>query len=210
MNYIDQTRVISLKIKDLGQAARIHIKSFPKSLLSVIGEESIIRYYEWQFKSGAKIYPIGLYVNNKLAGYCIGGVFKAAMGGFIARNKVFLIIQILRNPSILLMGKFLKNIFYIIKLSIYFTIKRNIPDNNEGESKKYFGILAIAVDPEYQNNGFGKILLSRSEAYASENKFTHMRLTADIENENTIRFYESNGWTKNNNDNWSGQMIKEI
>ena len=37
-----------------------------------------------------------------------------------------------------------------------------------------------------------------------------MRLTADIENENTIRFYESNGWTKNNNDNWSGQMIKEI
>ena len=59
-----------------------------------------IRYYEWQFKSGAKIYPIGLYVNNKLAGYCIGGVFRAAMGGFIARNKVFN-YQILRNPAIL-------------------------------------------------------------------------------------------------------------
>ena len=57
MNYIDQTRVISLKIKDLGQVAKIHIKSFPKSLLSVIGEESIIRYYEWQFKSGAKNLP---------------------------------------------------------------------------------------------------------------------------------------------------------
>lgn len=214
MNYNNQIRVISLKLRDLGQAASIHRKSFPNSLLSIIGQESIIRYYEWQYDSGAKIYPIGIYIDKKLVGYCIGGVFKAALGGFLARNKLFLLTQLLKNPSIFFMDKFLKNIFYALKLSIYFTVNDKIPENkNEDSSKKYFGILALAVHPKYHKNGFGKTLLSKSEAYASKNTFTHMRLTADVENENTIRFYESNGWIKNNNNhdsNWSGEMVKEI
>ena len=90
---------------------------------------------------------IGLYVNNKLAGYCIG-VFRAAK--FIARNKVFLIIQILRNPAILLMV-ILKVFFTLLNYLFYY--KKNILIIMK-ENQKYFGILAIVVDPEYQNNGF--------------------------------------------------------
>ena len=124
MSSIKQTKVRGLKTADLFDAAKIHRKSFPKSLLTILGEKSIIKYYEWQFNSGAKIYPIGIYIDKNLVGYCIGGVFKAALGGFLARNKLFLIIQVLKNPSIFLKLKFFKNIIYVLKLTTYFTFKK--------------------------------------------------------------------------------------
>ena len=212
MSHTNQPKLRGLNIPDLIEAAKIHKKSFPNSLLAIVGEESIVRYYTWQFKSRAKIYPIGIYINEKLVGYCIGGVFRAALGGFLARNKLFLGLQVLKNPSIFLNTKFLKNILYILRLSIYFSFKNKIPKNpNENKSVNYFGILAIAVDPKHSNNGYGKILISESEKYASRNGFTHMRLTADIENTRTIQFYKTNGWKKNmSENNWRGKMIKKI
>ena len=203
-------KIKKLALDDLPTVANIHKISFPNSLLTHLGRETIIRYYKWQFDSGANVYPIGLFFGGKLIGYCFGGSFRAALGGFLGQNKIFHAFQILRNPKIFLKKRFIQSIFESLKLTIKFSSKKNIEliDYNQ---KKYFGILAIAIDPDYSNNGYGKHLISDSENFARKNKYSFMRLTADINSINTIKFYESIGMQRViENGSWQGKMYKKL
>ena len=52
----------------------------------------------------------------------------------------------------------------------------------------------IAVNPENQGQGLGKILLKSIEEYSIDRRMEKMRLAVSKKNSNAIRFYESNGY----------------
>ena len=124
MNNKETYQLKIIELSDLDSVAKLHLNSFPNSLLSLLGVESVIKYYRWQFDSGAEIYPLGMFVENKLIGYCIGGNFKAALGGFLGQNKLFHAVSILRNPKVILNKRFISNIYESLRLSIKFSSKK--------------------------------------------------------------------------------------
>ena len=77
--------------------------------------------------------------------------------------------------------------------------------------ESHFGILAIASDPMSRRSGVGKLLMTHSEKYASDQNFKKMYLTVNPKNITAIKFFEDMGWTKDGNvKNWQGHMKKEI
>ena len=65
--------------------------------------------------------------------------------------------------------------------------------NKEG---KFLVIHALAIHPDYQNNGYGKILYNFCENFAITNKYDGIRLDAFSENKNALEFYKRKGFKK--------------
>jgi GNAT superfamily N-acetyltransferase len=59
-----------------------------------------------------------------------------------------------------------------------------------------YDILSMAVLPDTQGTGVGKLLMNAAEGTARERGFSAMTLCVNIDNERGIRFYESCGWHK--------------
>ena len=133
----------------------------------------------------------------KYWGIVSGGVFKAALVGFIMHNKFIILKSILLKPSIVF------NWHNIIKIKMQFLpyfLKKLLPlkhKNLENNEKiKYFGILAIAITPEFKRQGIGKLLIDDFESTAKKKGFNNLRLSVDVENLAAINFYEKLGWEK--------------
>ena len=75
-----------------------------------------------------------------------------------------------------------------------------------------YGILAIAVDPNVQGKGVGKLLMNEEELQAKKLGFQQMGLTVSPKNMQAIQFYEGLGWQKvfTENQEWKGRMVKNL
>lgn len=73
-----------------------------------------------------------------------------------------------------------------------------------------FGILAIAIAPQHQRMGVGKMMLQEVERIAQVRNSKVLHLSVDIANKMAIELYEHNGWKKvqHSNQGWSGSMSK--
>ena len=181
-------------------------------MITKLGLECVIRYYEWQLKSPDKVYALAAFSDGKLLGYCFGGVFSMALGGFLIRNKWLIIKQLIIRPWLMFHQVFIKKILRGFSLLIKFS------KNKDSTTKaplmtadNHFGILAIASDPGARGLGLGKRLMEYSEEYARNQDFKKMFLTVNPKNTNAIRFYEHIGWVKDaNTQNWQGGMKKDL
>ncbi len=73
----------------------------------------------------------------------------------------------------------------------------------------HFGILAIAVHPQRQGLGIGKLLMDQAEAEARRYGYQEMDLTVSPRNRQAIQFYERLNWKKFSKDSvWKGEMRK--
>ena len=54
----------------------------------------------------------------------------------------------------------------------------------------------LAVHPDFQKNGIGKILMDFAEKYARENKFISVRLDTFSMNKRNLKFYELRGYER--------------
>tara|TARA_B100001109_G_scaffold176440_1_gene144357 strand:+ start:1154 stop:1654 length:501 start_codon:yes stop_codon:yes gene_type:complete len=54
----------------------------------------------------------------------------------------------------------------------------------------------LAVHPDFQKNGIGKILMDFAEKYAREKKFESVRLDTFSVNKRNLKFYESRGYQR--------------
>ena len=87
--------------EDVSIISDIHIKAFQSSLLTKLGFRVVSKYYLWQLLNENEVYPMLVEnENNEILGYCFGGVFKAALVGFIMHNKFIILKSILLKPSI--------------------------------------------------------------------------------------------------------------
>lgn len=197
---------------DLAEVAQIHTHAFPESLITKLGTECIIQYYKWQFESPDKVYAIGAFLDTKMLGFCFGGVFSVALGGFLIRNKSLIIKRLIICPWILFHPAFVRRILRGFSLVIKFSFfKGNISKEPAVTNDSHFGILAIASDPTARGLGVGNLLMSNSEQYAKENNLKKMFLSVNPKNVNAIQFYEHIGWVRvGDKGNWAGKMQKVI
>lgn len=208
INNIFTTKLIQLE--DLSQVANLHKKAFTDSVLTKLGNEPIRLYYEWQLTGPHDCYAIGVFdQDNTLLGFCFSGVFRGSLSGFLQQNRKILVRYILTHPWLI------TNPLVLDRINIALRIFRKKPPKIpllKKEQIRSFGILSIAVDPDRQGFGIGKIIMELVEKEAFIKGFSQMHLTVHPTNVGAVAFYEHCGWLKKNNQsgNWTGSMIKPI
>ena len=77
---------------------------------------------------------------------------------------------------------------------------------------RQFGILAIAVHPDFQGLGVGQALMAHAESVARIQQFPQMQLSVAPDNQQAVRFYERLGWQRivKPGHEWKGDMIKPL
>ena len=204
-----------LTLPDLPAAAQVHRLAFPRSSLTRLGKEAVRRYYEWQMVGPHELIALGAFCDGELAGFSFGGVFNGALVGFLRRNQGYLLLLSLSRPWLftdeLFRARFQTGFAMITRRfrpkSIPVTHSYSSP-----EKRREFGILSIAVNPNYQGQGIGKQLMLLNEQNAVEQGFDCMGLNVATDNEQAIGFYQSLGWQKKMSAEgiWKGKMTKIV
>lgn len=204
-----------MALSDLDAVTAIHLAAFPDSALTKLGHEAIRRYYEWQMVGPHDAVNIGVFEDGQLLGFCFGGVFRGALGGFLEKNRDFLIRRVISRPWLILINPLFRERALFAARRV---LKRPPPKSsssnvstNKSTPDRHFGILSIAVDPQFRGSGVAQLLMEYSEEAAKQRGFTRMGLTVHPSNTRAVRFYEKVGWKKDHVDGkWSGRMSKTL
>jgi len=209
----------NIATEDLDGIARIHRASFDDRALTQLGKGAVQRYYHWLLTGFSEVYPIcAETIEGELAGFCFAGVYAGSFSGFLRANKWYLAGNMLVRPWLLLNPLIREQ----AKLALR-TFKRLLKhrDRNEDENRKKpsikikiganFGILSIAVDPTFQRQGVGELLMVEIEKKASVNDYSQLHLSVHPENLPAVKFYEKMGWQRALTDGkWEGKMFKGL
>lgn len=205
-----------LTLTDLPDVILVHIGAFPDSALTKLGGEAVRRYYEWLLVGPHDALNIGAFAQAKMIGFCFGGIFRGALGGFLEKNRGFLMRRVATHPWLLLNPLFRERAqFALSRLA-----KRFQPGYAPSSPKpaplpppnaRSFGILSIAVAPQHQGSSAARFLMEYSEQVAVERDFSRMGLTVHPSNGRAVRFYEKMGWQRDiKGSSWDGHMSKAI
>ena len=204
-------RVETLGPLQLDAVARVHVAAFPDSALSQLGLEVVRRYYEWQLTAPRNdSLLLGVIVDGELGGFCVGGVFRGKMSGYLRQHRTFLIWQLARRPWLLARGNFRDRIVAGLRIvKVLPSPKASVPLYQDSDPNS-FGILSIAVDPRRQGLGLGRLLMDEAERLARQRGFGRMNLSVKVSNDRAIRFYEGLHWQRRIGADaiWNGEMIK--
>jgi len=185
--------------------------TFPESALTKFGAESIRRYYLWQLNGPHKSLCIGAFDETKMVGFCFAGVFREAETGFLRKNRIFLIWRIMTHPWLLNNEIVRDRINYGLQALKRLARKKKAQAAQPKPAVERFGILSIAVHPQYQALGIGKLLMADVETSARQGGFNLMRLSVHPNNRQAVLFYEGLGWKKKlTNGAWEGYMEKSL
>jgi len=195
--------------EDLQRISLIHQRAFPGSALTKLGIDTIRRYYHWQLTGPHDCYSIIAENGQNSIGFCFGGVFRGALGGFLKKNQSFLFWRVLTHPWLLFNEIFRDRITIALRSLRIFPQGKQTSFLPQTRKVKSYGILSIAVDPHTQSRGVGRALMSAAETDAIEKGFQQMHLSVSSKNQQAINFYSGLGWVKKG-DPWAGSMIKTL
>lgn len=204
-----------LQENNLKDVVKIHVETFPKAPLTKLGPKILYRYYLWQLAGPHQAYNIGAFSSaDKLIGFCFGGVFNGATGGFIHKESAFLIWSVISRPWLFFNPVFRDRLklgsrllLKWMKLKPISTIEKAM----DPASDRDYGILAISVEPNCWGMGVGRLLMEHSEADARRKGFQMMNLTVHPENKQAIRFYKGLSWQQSlSSGTWDGKMFKDL
>lgn len=210
--------VRELRRDDLATVAGIHLAAFRDSALSGLGKEAVRRNYLWLLEGPHESTAIGVFDHGELVGYCFGGRFNGALTGFLHKNRAYLVGRVITHPWLVFGPLFRDRIVLALKLLVARargSQRAPAPAATVPASAKpppAYGILAIAVDPQRQGTGAGKLLMLRNEELARAAGFPSMELCVAATNAQAIRFYERLGWQKAGDGKWEsgGLMTKSL
>jgi len=201
----------NLEVKDLSGVAAVHVAAFPGSALTMLGTEAVRRYYEWQLLGPHESVSLGAFLGPEVVGFCVGGIFRGAMIGFLRKNRIFLTWRVLTHPWLMTNPIFRERLTFGTRILKISTKPKASAPPAKNQIIKSFGILSIGVHPKCQGLGVGKLLMKESEDVARQRGFREMDLTVHTDNHQAVKFYESFDWKKiSNNGVWSGGMKKSI
>ncbi len=196
---------------DLPGVAVVHMAAFPESALTMLGAEAVRRYYEWQLSGPHDSDSLGAFLGTEVVGFCVGGIFRGALSGYLRKHRMFLAWRVLTHPWLITNPIFRDRLNFVI--SIWKPSAKSpasIPPVHPKAIKSY-GILSIGVHPKCQGLGIGKLLMRTSEEVARRREFSAMDLSVHTDNQQAIKFYESLNWEKDFSDGvWSGGMKKSL
>jgi len=210
---IIKSEIKLLTTADLPVLVTIHQTAFPDSAITRLGQEAIKRYYHWLLSGPhPEAFRIGLFNDNQLLGFCFGGRFNSATGGFLQQNRFFIAGRVLTHPW------FIFNPLFRERIKAGFFILRRIRQSRSTSTIAWqelanpsFGILAIATHPSFHGQGIGKCLMIAAEEQAQQKGFRQMHLTVNPHNYRAVGFYEGLGWQKQKTDDvWHGVMRKNL
>jgi ribosomal protein S18 acetylase RimI-like enzyme len=199
----------ALTTDDLPGITSIHIKAFPGRAFTDLGSEAIYRYYDWQLQGPYESVCEGIFQDGSLLGYCFSGVFRNSLAGFLKKNGGFLILRVITHPWLVFSS------FFRGRIALAVNHLRRVPSASLPKAVsrvQSFGILVIAVNPDWQGWGLGKKLMHQAEERARNQGFSRMRLTVDPKNIQAITFYKKLEWEKKLTPDgfWRGSMFKTL
>ena len=201
----------ALQENDLLAAARIHLLAFHDSALTALGEGAVQRYYKWQLSGPHDVSAFAVFRGAEMAGFCFGGVFRGALSGFLQKNRDYLAWRVATHPWLIFNPLFRDKLVNGLSVLRRFSKPPARTTPPVKPKKKPFGILAIAVNPNFQGQGIGKTLMIESEKVAREGGFEEMNLSVNTANHQAIGFYEGLGWQKVIRESvWQGEMSKQL
>lgn len=183
--------------------------AFRESALTILGEDAVERYYSWQYFGPHERVAIGAERGSALVGFCFAGKFRGSMSGFLSRNRAFLLWRLIRRPGLL--GRHLVRSRIRAVVGLLLRGRKRPMLSGAHRTPDSFGILAIAVDPDEQRTGAGKLMMDFCEEAARAKGACRMHLTVNPQNTRAIRFYERIGWVKEFTEaGWQGRMAKQL
>ena len=211
----DDVQVRTLEPSDLTRVAEIHLAAFPDSALTMLGAEAVRRYYAWLLTGPHQCSALGASSGANIMGFCFAGVFKGALSGFLQRNRAYLLGRMLRRPWLS------TNPIFRDRVALGFRSLRrfgrpssnatSVPPRRTTEPVPPFGILGIAVHPDFHGQGIGRALMFEAERTARAGGFKEMLLTVQADNHRAISFYEGLSWEKTLiEEQWRGEMKKAL
>lgn len=205
-----------LTLDDLPDIVRIHQQSFPDAAMTLLGSSVLDRYYRWQF-IGDHPMPsaLGVWRCGVLVGFLFGGVRHDAVSGFARRFLMIIAVGAVTHPAgtAKLVGpKLMPVVRLMFRRQSPPAVTRHAPVNSAQapiEGRKSFGILSIAVEPQWQGRGAASELMTVAEQEAHLSGLRSMSLTVDPSNLRAVRFYERQGWHRSSpSAAWTGLMVR--
>lgn len=199
--------------------ARCHQAAFPRALSSALGRSYLKNMLSW-YLSTDKAFLFHIEKEPGLcAGYC-GGIivdgtlptgsasamaqysFKAAIRAFALRP------WLLFHPEVRAKWPLLwKNL--LMKLGLRTRVHFSPGQKTTLSRDPHIGLVVIGVDPAYQSQGYGSLLLQEFERRAVEDYgIRKLKLTVKADNAQAICAYERNGWQRGSVSGESLQMFK--
>ncbi len=207
-----------LKVEDIQDVARCHIKAFPSSLSSRLGLKYTKKSLEW-YLNDKRAFLIWCAVDNKCVGYCGGlrsdGVSHGSTSSILQYTMQAAIIGLIKRPWLIFHPEIWKNRKLILKNFLRkFKIKQNAVQETKNSIKPNIeisvGIVGIAVLPSFQSKGIGTFMLKAFEARVSSFNLHRMHLSVRKNNFKAINAYKKNGWEIKDENFNSLSMIKII
>jgi ribosomal protein S18 acetylase RimI-like enzyme len=203
-------KIRSIMDSDLSVVADIHSLVFPDSALSQFGVKTIQRYYSYQLNGPHDTLCICALDDSKITGFCFAGIFRGAETGFLLQNRNYLIWRLVTHPWLFTnemvrkrMKGGIQNLWRYKQQSIELPITPRV---------EKFGVLSIAVHPQFHGRGIGKLLMKDIEKKACQKGFSSMRLSVRQSNLKAVLFYEKLGWRKivATDGIWWGLMVYDM
>lgn len=187
--------VVPIGRDHLAEVAEVHRRAFPRSALTALGPEAVRRYYQWQLCGPHDVVFLGaVAASSEVIGFCVGGVFRGALSGFVRVNAGFLMRTVVARPSLWprAVGRDRRRLG---RAALVIARAQRAPEPTTMQRAPTFGVLALAVDPAHCRGGVGRTLMAAVEQAARQRHFEQMALTVDPSNVVAISFYQAAGWT---------------
>lgn len=205
--------------KDLNKIAQCHIAAFPKSVTSLLGEKVVASMLQWYLSAPNKFL---FYVEEDgvVKGYCGGFImdgsdsygsgsgmtqfgFNQAAGAFVRKPWLLLHKEVRKKYAFILTNVSRKLGF---KKEQPMAITQPKPKNEPLTA----GLVVIGVIPNLQQKGLGTSLQQEFERKAIELGAKRLSLSVRKQNEKAIKSYLRNGYSKNDENETSFVMIKDL
>lgn len=217
---------------DLPAVAEVHVAAFEGSLLSKLGAPIVQRYYAWQVSDQNTAWAVVAVDGGEIVGFALGGEFSDSLHGFFYRNRLAILLAVLRRPRLLL-DPLLWQRWSLMRRVLNRARRRSrskraalsLPAAGDAvpvtatsarqarrrsrDVGKPFNILAIATHPERRGRGLGKYLMDAQERAALAWGKSRMVLTVNPGNDAAVAFYRSCGWQLAEQKKPDGSLVME-
>lgn len=214
-------KVVSSKLRELSRIADCHRAAFPNSLASALGHRYTMSMLSW-YLSTDKTFLFHIDdEQGRCAGYCGGMIsdgslgtgsasgmaqhtFRAAIWAFATHPWVLFHPEVRAKWPVLW-----KNI--LMKLGLRKRVHFSPQQKERMARDPHAGLVVIGVDPAYQGQGYGSLLLREFERRAVEEYGVRkLQLSVRADNHQAIRAYERNGWVRGEEKGGSLSMWKRL
>jgi ribosomal protein S18 acetylase RimI-like enzyme len=184
----------NIKIR-LEQIAKIHLLAYSSDhFTSGFGFDKLIQY-NLRLIEASDLSVVAV-DNNEVLGFIIAGENVAAgVSKFTRENRGWLMLQLVKRPSILL-----TKIISMIRIRI----------NPTQPSKAKFRLLSISTTPGSQSKGVGKEMLHFFEQELLRRGVPYYGLSVKNMNRRAIKFYERHGFVKEKEYLGSSYYLKKL